>query len=695
MLNLIMSLLRSIVFTRLLPIASIYLFFLFLEPPQIAIAKVEINIEGAVYSVHRSDGSQKTYLDIVIDHSFKGKLPDDIDSISVTGPSGIFDISKDDFNYNPQWRSFWISLPGLPETGKYVFQVKSGNLSARDIDTQVVNRVIPLPEASQFQPALAEINVCSSPTFSWPLVSAEVPIYYQFEINNGSRNIFRTGYVQDMSSVRIAGDILELGAEYRWRVRVADGPEWSAINNRSQSRWIRFTPSFKTDSCSYVYSPPAPLNNEWKVSTLQSEGIDETTIKKLMVKILNGEIPNIQSLLILKNNKLVLDEYFEGYALNALHPLASVSKSITSILIGIALDQQAIPNVNNSIYDLLPSYHYWNWDTSHKAIQLKHVLTMTAGLDWNDWIFPDGDMRDSTSAMSQSDNWITFTLNKETVKTPGEKFVYNNGLSLILGEIIKDTTGYEADKFAEQYLFNPLNIKNHRWRKGKNNIVDTAGGLELRPRDMAKIGSLMLNDGKWGGRQVVSSNWVHESTKMHLKEHILFGGGYGYQWWRGELFIDDKKIDLFYAAGKGGQYIFVCPELDIVTVVTSEVRENPMGEFRPHMIMANYVVPAVLPDVSSPPSIKFNIVNKEKYVGEYSCSIYGMKIKIVKESNELFYVDSDNKKGRLHFISENLCVAESDELGNIRASFFKNESEEVTHFMLQVGFGFWQFDRVD
>lgn len=686
---------RPVVLERDLPILLICISVLFSVFLQIAPANDEIPIEGAVYSVHRSDGSLMTYLEIVVKHTFEGKLPDHIDSISVSGPSGFLDISKADFNYNAQWRSYWTALPGLPEPGRYDFQVKSGTLSGSDSEIQVVSRVIPLPDERQFRPTLYEHNICSSPTFNWPLVSAEVPLYYQFELNEGPLNIFRTGYVQDMSSVRIAGEKLQRGGIYRWRVRVADGPEWSVINNRSQSGWIRFRPSLKTDSCNYQYSLPLQTDDGLRVSSLQSEGVDEAIIKTLMIKILNEEIPNIQSLLIVKNNKLVLDEYFGGYALNALHPLASVSKSITSILIGIAIDQLKIPSVNSLIYDLLPSYHDRNWDTSHKSIQLKHVLTMTAGLEWNDWIFPDGDMRDSTTAMSKSEDWIEYTLDRKTVERPGEKFVYNNGLSLILGEIIKDSTSYDADKYAEKHLFTPLNIKDYRWRKAKNSIIETAGGLELRPRDMAKIGSLMLNGGTWQGRHIVSSNWVNESTRMQLREQILLAAGYGYQWWRGEMFSGKERIDLYYAAGKGGQYIFVCPKLDLITIVTSEVNDNQMGEFRPQMIMTDYVIPAVLPELVSPPQAKFSSVNKEKFAGKYYSSTYGVKVELINQANKLFYIDPDDQKGEIHFISDNQCIAESEELGNIRATFSLNKAGEATHFMLQVGFGFWRFDKTD
>lgn len=680
---------------RIVLVHIICIFLLITVLSRITSATVEIPFQGAIYSVHRPNGSLKTYLEIVIDHEFRGKLPDEIDSIDITGPSGALKITKDDFHYNHQWRSFWTVLEGPPETGKYEFRIKSRNLSGKDSDIQLVTKAIPLPDVDRFYPSTTVIKTCPTMSFTWPLVSANFPLYYMFEVNKGPHNIFRTGYVKDMNLVRIPENLLEPGVEYRWRVRIADSPSWSTINNRSQSRWLKITLLPNLDSCSYTYDSPISSDDGLNVSTLQNEGIDEETVKTLITKILNEEILNIHSLLIVKNGRLVLEEYFAGYARNALHSVASVTKSITSILIGIALDKQIIASVDSSIYDLLPSYHGRHWSASHRAIRLEHVLTMTAGLDWNDWVFPDGDMRDSTTAMSKSDDWIRFTLERATVEPPGKTFVYNNGLSLILGEIIKGSTGHHADIFAEQYLFNPLNIKNYQWKKGKNNIVETAGGLAMRPRDMAKIGLLMINAGKWQERQIVSADWVCESTKMHLREHILFGGGYGYHWWRGELFIDNKKIDLFYAAGRGGQYIFVCPKLDLVTVITSEVGDNSMGEFLPQIIMANYIIPSVVTDLPSDTTIEYDPANKGRYVGDYYSSTYDLTVTLTQKEDKLFYIESDNQKGEMHFISESQCFAETEELGKIRANFFFNDSREVTHLMLQVGFGFWQFDKIN
>ena len=173
-------------------------------------ASPEIPIDGAIYSVHRPDGSYKTYIDVVIGRQFSGRLPDDIDSITVTGPQGNLSIGKDDFNYNPQWRAFWIVQHGFPEIGTYKFTVTSGNQIGSATDTQSVVKAIPIPDISKFKPAIAETLTCMPPTFLWSAISAPEPYYYQIEIKDLNRNhVYRTDYIRDMFSVKISPDVLK------------------------------------------------------------------------------------------------------------------------------------------------------------------------------------------------------------------------------------------------------------------------------------------------------------------------------------------------------------------------------------------------------------------------------------------------------------------------------------------------------
>jgi CubicO group peptidase (beta-lactamase class C family) len=655
----------------------------------------KIPIEGAVYHVHRPDGSHKTYLDIVVGRSFSGQLPNDIDSITVTGPNGDLSIGKDDFNFNPQWRAFWIVRPGFPEIGKYTFKLVSGNSFGTATDTQSIVKTIPIPDIPEFKPAKAESEICRTPTFSWSSINEPNAIYYQLQIRDLNRkHVYRTDFVRDMFSVRIPPEILKPGMTYQMRVRAADGPDWVMLNNRSQSHWVRFSRNQVITPCNYQYEVPAKTDDDWKISSLKDEGIDPGKINELMLNILNGNIQDIHSVLIIKNGKLVLEDYFYGYARHKTHHMMSVTKSITSILIGIGKDQEKIPSIDKKIDEFFSSYKDISWDEPKNEIRLKHVLTMTAGLDWNAWEYPSTDPRDSTNAMTQSDDWIKFVLMRKARDTPGKNFVYSNGLTMLLGEILRNTTGVSADKFAEEYLFGPLGISDFSWQKLPDGTIITAWGLKLRPRDMAKIGYMMLKDGKWKDKQIVSSTWVKESTKAHVEEDILLGSGYGYQWWRGRAFINGKSIETFYAAGKGGQYIFVCPALDLVTIFTSDSANDEMGEYRPQIIMVNYIIPAMLSP--SPPRRIINMESNmiEKYVGDYKFQKLNIPLTIFREGDLLFFRSPDEERGALFPETETQFFGTSKEIGNFQANFFKNKNGEIKHFIVQAGFGIWQFDKI-
>ena len=655
----------------------------------------EIPIEGAVYHVHRSNGSHKTYLDIVVGRSFSGQLPDDIDSITVIGPNGDLSIGKDDFNYNPQWKAFWVVRPGFPEIGKYTFKLVSGNSFGSATDTQSAIKTIPIPDKSKFKPTKVENDSCRTPTFSYPSINEPNPLYYQLQIRDlNHKHIYRTDYVRDMSSVRIPPDILKPGMTYQWRVRVADGPDWITLNNLSQSQWVNFSRNQVIKPCNYQYEAPVKTDDGWEISSLQDEGIDPGKINELMLDILNGNIREIHSVLIIKNGRLVLEDYFYGYARNQTHHLMSVTKSITSILIGIGRDQNKIPGIDRKIYEFFSSYKDISWDDQKNEIRLKHLLTMTAGLDWSAWEYPDTDIRDSTHAMTRSDDWIKFVLGRKAIDTPGKNFVYSNGLTMLLGEILRNTTSLYADKFAKEYLFDPLGISDFSWQKLPDGTIITAWGLKLKPRDMAKIGFMMLKDGKWQGRQIVSSTWVKESTKAHVEEDILLGSGYGYQWWRGRTFINNKNIETFYAAGKGGQYIFVCPALDLVSVFTSKYIDNPNGEFPPQIIMVNYIIPAMLS--ASPPrrTVKLDSEILEKYVGDYEFQRLKLPLTIFREGGILFFKTPDGEKGELFPETETQFFGTSKEIGDFQVNFFSDKEGNIKHFIVHVGFGIWKFDKI-
>ena len=445
----------------------------------------------------------------------------------------------------------------------------------------------------------------------------------------------------------------------------------------------------------YLYQVPEETEDGWETSPLQAEGVDFERVAELIRNILNRNFENIHSVLLVKNGKLILEEYFYGYDRDKKHQMRSATKSVTSILVGIAKDRKMIQSVDQKIYEYFPEYDEIDWSAPKNKITLKHVLTMTAGLDWNEWTYPDSDTRSSIYGMARSDDWIEYVLQKGIEQPPGEIFNYSSGLSLVLGAILKNKTGLYANDFADKYLFGPLGISEFSWQQGPNGMVYTSGGdrgLWLRPRDMAKIGLLFLNKGNWKGRQIVSSEWVNESTKSHVNAFFA-GSEYGYQWWRGEKAIGNRTIGVFYASGHGGQYIFVCPSLDLVAVFTSKVYGNPLGVARPQVMMADHIIPAIVSLSTSQKNIEPEPKLKSEYTGEYESKLLRVKMSIFEEGNDLS-CKVFRGQTKMLYESENKFFGTLKNIGDVQFMFFRDEDGRVDKVITKIGFAILQFDKI-
>jgi CubicO group peptidase (beta-lactamase class C family) len=330
---------------------------------------------------------------------------------------------------------------------------------------------------------------------------------------------------------------------------------------------------------------PASTGDGWEVSSLASEGIDAAPIEKLVTRI-QSESWNLHSFLIVKNNKLVLDAYFAGWHRDRIHDMRSATKSVNAMLVGIAIDNGFIKDVNQPIIDFFPEYRHL-FNESKKEIQIQHLLTMTAGLAWDQSGQP-GRVNDETT-MEGSREWLGYVLQKEMQYRPGERFVYSSGCSNLLAGTIKASTGDNANVFAEMYLFEPLNITKYFWRQRDDGLCNAGAGLLLRPRDMAKIGQLVLDSGMWKGKEVVSRNWIKVATtptEASKKE-------YGYQWWVTTMTVKERPLRVVLAAGNGGQYIFIVPELQLVVVFTGG-NYAPLNQNQPHAFMRMIILPSML-----------------------------------------------------------------------------------------------------
>jgi CubicO group peptidase (beta-lactamase class C family) len=285
---------------------------------------------------------------------------------------------------------------------------------------------------------------------------------------------------------------------------------------------------------------------------------------------------DLHSLLIVRNGYLVSETYFGSYQQDTRHELYSCTKSFISTLIGIAIDKGYIDGTDHRIVDFLPEHTFANLDAQKEAMTLENLLTMRSGLDWQ-----EGDL--AYSAMYRSPDWVQFVLDKPMAGPPGSQFNYCSGCSHLLSAILQEMTGMNPRDLAEQYLFQPLGISNIQWDTDAAGIPIGGWGLQMTPRDMAKLGYLYLQEGQWDGQQIISARWVENATRKHTET----GGdlGYGYQWWT------YPPLAAYTATGRYGQTIFVIPEADLVIVTTAEI-DNHDEIFQ---LIEQYIFPAAQP----------------------------------------------------------------------------------------------------
>lgn len=313
--------------------------------------------------------------------------------------------------------------------------------------------------------------------------------------------------------------------------------------------------------------------------SLQENSFNQTDS---FLKKYNKQNPVTHSLLINYKGKTVFERYYNGFTKSKLNNLKSITKSITSLLIGIAIDNDLIENDNEKISDLLPELFTKKVDPQKKDITLKHALTMSAGFQWNNY---GGKLR---SGWDKSSEPTKYLINKVPLKEePGKVWNYNSALSHLLSDIIKKHSGGGTRSFAEKYLFEPLGIKNITWQKRADGNEMGNSELMMTPRDLVKIGLLMIQEGEWKGEQIVSEEWIEESTEKYFDgfERI---GGYGYQWHTRKF----NNYESFMAVGWGGQFIIVIPELELVVVNTSKWNVSK-SSYIIFDVIEKYIIPVI------------------------------------------------------------------------------------------------------
>lgn len=357
------------------------------------------------------------------------------------------------------------------------------------------------------------------------------------------------------------------------------------------------------------WTPPA-TGDGWATGAPESVGMVAGPLAALEQTIDGTPGHRIHGLLVVRRGVLVFEQYWPGTDLEpgtlatvdrdfdrgTLHYVASVSKSLTSALLGIAMDQTGTGTVGDSIFHYFPE-HLHLADSARAGITLEHLLTFSSGLEWNEFVYGFDDPRDSHNQMFAADDPVQHLLERPVTFPSGSRFHYNSGDTNLLGDVIRRmASAATLVEYADARLFAPLDIEAFAWLRFPQapDVTFASGGASLRPRDMAKFGQLYLDGGSRNGTQVIPTPWVVASIREAIP--LVDQGavhGYGYNWWLGRSRFRDGQVDFALAAGWGGQYIFVYPALDLVVVHTAGgyYDDRPLGA---HALIQNYILDAIV-----------------------------------------------------------------------------------------------------
>lgn len=321
----------------------------------------------------------------------------------------------------------------------------------------------------------------------------------------------------------------------------------------------------------------------WSTASPEQQGVDNEILMNADKRI-NENYPNIYSLLVIRHGYLIYEKYYQGMNENNANPVYSVTKSVMSALTGIALQEKLIQGVDQKNSEFFPEYFTQIDDIQKNEITIKNVLTMTGGLESID--------TDYYSYFTSGD-WLSYAINKPLTDNPGEKFVYNTGLTHFLSGIITKTSEMSTKDFADKYLFSCIGVSVDNWVSDNNGYYGGGYGISMKPVDMAKFGYLYLNNGLWDGKQIIPKEWIEESTRKQVSANIDMD--YGYLFWLQTIQdkVHNKEYFTYRGDGAGGQKIMVIPDLDMVVVITANENSSSNDNTDTQDVITEYIIPAV------------------------------------------------------------------------------------------------------
>jgi CubicO group peptidase (beta-lactamase class C family) len=352
--------------------------------------------------------------------------------------------------------------------------------------------------------------------------------------------------------------------------------------------------------CSFSGQVRGQGQSDWARSNFAESGLSEAKLRAMSVAVRSDQYKKIGSILIARHGRLAYEDYVEGDA-DSLRDTRSATKSITDVLVGIAIAQGKLNGVDAKVLTLLPerAQHVQNPDTRKSGITVEDLLTMSSPLECDDW---NDASRGNEEHMYLVEDWAQFILDLpirgrmhvgENVEPPkyGRYFSYCTGGVFVLSEVLEKATGVRTDRYAQQKLFSPLDITNVEWVYSPLNTPQTGGGLRLKSQDLLKIGQLCLDGGRWRGQQIVPEAWVRESTRPHA--WIDESTDYGYLWWLKSFKSGEKTYPAFFMSGNGGNKVVVVPQLDLAAVITSTNYNTRGMHEQTEKLLTDYILAAV------------------------------------------------------------------------------------------------------
>lgn len=335
-----------------------------------------------------------------------------------------------------------------------------------------------------------------------------------------------------------------------------------------------------------------PIRGEsgWKVST---DVYDKEKIRELNLKIAQNLYKDITSIVVIKDGKLLIEEYFNGATRATLHDTRSVGKSFASTLTGIAINEGYLKSEDQTLKEFYDLSKFANYSTKKGDVTLESLLTMSSGFDADD---NKEESPGNEEKMYPMNDWVKFALDlpMDDAKKVGETWSYFTAGVVLLGDILHRRVPDGLEKYADKKLFGPLGIRRYEWKYTPQKVANTAGGLRLSSLDLAKFGQVYKNGGFWNGKQVVPRNWVSLSFTRHNALPDRENEFYGYLFWNKTYNIDGRRCEAFYATGNGGNKIYIFKDQPLVVVVTATAYGKPYAHPQADKIMERYVLPAVV-----------------------------------------------------------------------------------------------------